>query len=590
MPDLSPGWLIPAALLVAAATACSGDPCEPYCSHPIDRLVVPHLREIGLAPREVDPYEHCRRIAVDFLGRGPSGSEIEACAAASVDRRVELALESPDYVSATRRQWAEILAYDVLELWSRDLHDLDALVADLAAGAISYEEFATAAVVHPGFVGLHGEDEWAAATYRVFLGRPAREDEIAALRPLSAPWHSRYLCEGTIWWNYYELYLDEAAPAEASEFASFECADSGKANVGFNPCMCQPDEGQLGCASDALGTPISFAAACVDGDEPYDQVNVMRVGPSSPGQTDICPDGSRNESCRDREVDEDDELTLLPVQEWRPLDEASRAALDQVGAALAARTDFWEAAVDRELRRLTGWWQGTFRHPDSDLPEVRALLVEEMRDGASLRDIQRLIATSQLYAAPAEAPAGWRIAEAPPPWASGPTKLLSAELWLDTVMRAVGEEPASCDVRNLTVYGYEYELGDWTVLDDFYSSMDDEVEDFYIEALEALGGCKARSPRPRQSSVGLAFAQGEQARLVCAHGDETTPRGWDGEPGAAAAHLIRRLFHRPPRSGEVDELVGEMEECVDAGACVDDDAAARWLCWRLADSTEFATY
>jgi hypothetical protein len=585
-----PSLVALAAVLAAAALAgCSDDACEPYCANPVDRVLVPRMRAAGLEPRKVDPFEHCRRIAIDLLGRGPGGSEIEACVAASPARRVELAQDSDDYIAASRRVWSEVLGYDIIEVWSRDVADLDALVAELAAGDLDYEAFATRAVTHPGFIGLHGYDEWAAWIYRVFLGRPARTDEIAALRPLSVMWQERYLCEGAIWWNLYQLYLEETTPAEALAYADLDCADTAKANVGWNPCLCQPDDGLVGCVTDALGTSIAIGAACANAGNPYAEANILRIGPSAPGEDDTCPDGSRDPNCRDRAVDEDF-MTMSPIQPWRVIDDGGRSELDQIGAALAARPDFWEAAVDRELRRLTGWWQTSFRHPDSDLPEVRAALADRLRDGASLRDVQRWIMTSQLYAAPAATHPGWRGPDEPPPWASGPTKLLAAEAWVDTVMRAVGEEPGSCDVRNLTVYGYEYELGDASRLEEPYSSLDGDIEDFYIEAATSLGGCTAGRVRPRQSNVGLAFAQGETARLICAYGDEAAPRDWSGDLDDAANHLVRRLYARRPVDGEVAELVGDMEACLEAGACADDDAAVRWLCQRLADSTELSTY
>jgi hypothetical protein len=585
--------VIAAAVIAALAAACDGPPtsCEPYCANPIDRVVVPRLRDLGLQPREVDPFEHCRRIAIDLLGRGPSGAEIEACMVATPTHRVELAQAHPDYVTAARRAWSETLGYDVLETWSRDLADLDATIAAHADGALTYGELATAVVTHPAFIAMHPEDGWAEALYRVFLGRPAREDEVAALRPLSAPWQSRFLCEGAIWWNLYQGYLDDGETvANARDVADLDCADLAKSNVGFNPCLCTPDDGLLGCATPALGLPVVIAASCVEPDDIYADANVMLTGAHEPGGDDTCPDGTQHPRCRDREVGEDF-ITMYPPQTWRRIDAAGRAALAGIGMALAARTDFWEAAADRELRRLTGWWQTSFRHPDSDLPEVRAVVAELLRTGSTVREIQIMIATSQLYAAPASTPPAWgdRAGE-PPAWAMGPTKLLAAEPWLDTMMRAVGERPGVCDVRNLTAYGYEDELADPRYIADPSSSLDGVIDDFYLDAVESLGGCKSKTPRPAQSNVGLAFAQGEHARIACAYGDEATPGGWTADFPAAVNHLIRRLYARPPADGELDELVGEMQACVAAGACVDADAAARWMCQRLADSTEFATY
>lgn len=581
------------ALAAVGLSACGRDDgCDPDCANPIDRIVVPKLRELGLSPRTVDPYEVCRRISIDLLGRGPTGSEIEACVAASPEHRVALAQASPDYARAMHREWSEVLGYDVLELWSHDLSDLDALVDELAADRMTYDEFATAVVTHPGFVGLHYDDDWAAAIFKAFLGRPARADEIAAMRPLIYAWQSRYLCEGAIWWNLYQGYLEDLPAAEARATADLDCADTAKVNFGFNPCLCTPEDGLLGCATTALGMPVAFAARCANPADPYDDANVMLIA-TAPGQDDTCPDGSHASGCRDKEV-ADDFITMYPITAWQPIDADGKTALAGVGAALAARPDFWEAEADRELRRLTGWWQTGFRHPDNDLPEVRTVLADLLRNGTSLRELETIIMTSQLYAAPATASPDWRDDDRdPPPWASGPTKLLAADAWLDTTLLAVGEHPGTCDVRNLTVYGYDYELGDARLLADPTSSLDGAVETdggFYIDAVTSLGGCKAGVPRPTQSTVGLAFAQGQHARTACAYGREAVPRDWDGRLESAADHLVRRLFARPAADGELDELVADMQACLDAGACADADAAARWLCQRLVDSTEFSTY
>jgi hypothetical protein len=581
-------------LCAALPSGCDGGgaTCEGYCDNAIDRVVVPSLRELGLQPREVDEFEICRRISIDFRGRGPSGEEIEECIAASPIERVALAQASPAYLRTTRREWAEVLGYDALETWTPDLLDLDAVAGRIAAGELDYAAFATAVVAHPGFVSLHPEDAWADAVYRVFLGRPARADEVAALRPLSRAFQARYLCEGAIWWNLYQSYLyDGETNAIAVEYADLDCADLAKTNVGFNPCNCYPDDGSIGCATPALGVPVVIPASCVDADDPYASENVLRIGAAEPSTSDECPDGSHHPKCKDREVDEDDFVTMRAPAVWAPVDAAGRASLDAIGAALAARADFWEAAADRLLRRFTGWWQTSFRHPDSDLPEVRAVVAGLLRDGTSLAELERILATSQLYAAPASAPPGWGDRDGdPPPWTMGPTKLLAAEPWLDTVLLAAGETPGACDFRYVTVYGFEYELGDPRYAEEPYSSLDGIFEDYYVDAAQALGGCMARKPRPSESSVGLAFAQGEHARTACAYGGSVTRDDWDGDFAGVADRLIRRLYARPPADGELDELVADMEACVAAGACVDPDAAARWMCQRLADSTEFATY
>jgi hypothetical protein len=583
--------LIGAAL--ALACACSSNPSAPP-ANPIDRILVPKLAEQGLEARSPEPYQLCRRIAIDLLGRGPSPDELAACVAAGDAERVELAQAHPDYLRTTRRVWSELLGFNAYLGWSKDVAALDQTVTDLAAGRIDYRQFATRVVTHPGFIGLHPYDEWAQATIAVFLGRPAREDEVAALRPLSAAWYVRYLCEGGMWWTMYTDYLEEGySEHQAALEADYDCADDSKPQVGFNPCMCRPDDGLLGCHSTAFGDPVDLPVRCEDKGRPYGPGNVFLLG-DAPGGDDTCPDGSHRPNCADRETA--NFIRLDEPNEWMKLDDQARGDLDRIGAALTARPDFWEAAADRVLRRLLGWWQISFRHPDTDLPEVRALLAGLLREGTSLAEVERLVMTSQLYLAPAEPPSGWDGDGDPPPWAMGPTKLLAAEAWMDTLLLAVGERPGACDVRAISTEGYTPYYTDPRGLEDPASSLDAvSGEWYYVTAVGELGGCKAGTPRPTQSSVGLVFAQGEHARLACAYGEGVVPQGGAGDLRAAARRLVERLWARPAADGEIDELVAEMEACLAAGAgddqaCTDPEYAVRWLCQRLADSTEFATY
>jgi hypothetical protein len=583
--------LLAGALLVVLGACSSSGAAQP--DNPIDRILAPRFAELGLEMRSAEPHELCRRIAIDLLGRGPSPDELGACVAAGDAERVELAQASPDYVRTAQRVWAELFGYDAYLAWSDDLADLDERVADLAAGRLGYADFATAAVTHPAFVALHPYEEWGRATIGVFLGRAAREDEVAALAPLSAAWHVRYLCEAGMWWDFYQELLEEGYDEEQStRYADLFCADEAKPQVGFNTCQCKPDDGLLGCHSTALGDMVNLAVRCVE-PGPYSDGNTFLLGPA-PGGDDACPDGSHRPECVDRQTNEGFRQ-LFPPAEWQPIDEEGRADLARIGAALVARPDFWEAAADRELRRLLGWWQTSFRFPDTDLPEVRALLAGLLRDGASIAEIQRLIMTSQLYAAPAAPPSGWDSDEDgdPPPWSMAPTKFLAADGWLDTLLLAVGEKPGVCDVRGISNEGYAGYMFAPGELADPASSLDRVAgEEYYVQAVAALGGCTSGKPHPTQSSVGLAFAQGEHARIACAYGKDVVPADGAGDLRAAADRLVRRILARPAGDGELDELVADMEACLAAGdqACTDPEYAVRWLCQRLADSTEFATY
>jgi hypothetical protein len=280
---------------------------------------------------------------------------------------------------------------------------------------------------------------------------------------------------------------------------------------------------------------------------------------------------------------------LLP--ELPLIDKPGRAQLAKIGEALVARGDFWEAAIDREAKLLLGWWQSSFRHPDSDLPEVRRVLADRLRDKQSLRDIQKLILTSVLYTVAAEPQR-----EALPDFALAPTKLMTAETWLDSAAAAVGEPSGVCDFRWVTPEGFY----DESIVDRRYyekgglSIYDARMErGAYLELAIKLGGCNAEAKRPALSNVGMAFTEGMLTQLVCAYGRGVVPAGFSGDLAAGARHVMRATIGRTPNDDETAQLVDEMKACIAAGGttgCADAETAVRWLCQRALESTEFSTY
>lgn len=570
---------------------------DPHCDHPIDRLMVPRLRAAGIPLQEGGADERCRRAYLDLLDRGPTLEERAACAEAPFGEVVSGLLAAPEHERTWRARWGEVLGIDFSLITNSDVADLDDLVGAMERGDLAYRDFAAALATHPGLVSLHPDDDWSAALFPILLGRPARADEIAGLRPLVRMWFPRFYVEGAVWWNLYregveELGLDDPT---AVDYAEQNAENLSKVEWAINPCMCSAYDGAPGCSSDTLGTRVALTTSCNVADNPYDGRNVYRARELLPGLSDECPDGTRQAGCADRELDFST-LELFPMQPWPALDAGMRAELDGLGAAFAARNDFWEAAADRELRWLLGWWQTTFRHPDSDLPEVRALLAAELRAGATTRDLRELIATSLLYNLPATPPAG-ADAAALPPWTMAPTKLLAAEGWLRTAAASVGERAGTCDHR-FVIPGGGY---DYYYLDERYLAYDEstleelfEDEEFSIYATVGLGGCNADDQRPTQSNIGLTFNQADLARRLCAYGQDVVPPGWSGDLADAVDHLAGTVLARASDDVERGELVGELQACMAADgaepACADPESAVRWLCRRMLDSAEFATY
>jgi hypothetical protein len=578
---------VKAALLVIVAIGCSEDrSCEahwdPRCEHPIDRLVIPELRALGIEPREAEPAEYCRRLAIDLTGRVPTPGELAECVALpDAAARVDHVMASPRYLRTMRRAWGEHLAYNNFSGWSDEIVELDALVGRLYAGEVRYDAFASDAVVHPGFLGLHRYDDWAGALWRVFLGRPARADEIAGMRSLAYALVPRGFCEGHILAYLIDEALDEGLdPVDAHAQAYDVCLDLERAEWAVNFCACSAEAG--GCATGVLGREVALAGACADPDDPYADANARRIHERVAGDSDECPDGTHRDECRDISTETFGKPVSLPL-----VDAAGRAELAKIGGALVERGDFWEAAVDREARLLLGWWQTSFRHPDTDLPDVRRVLADRLREHGSVREIHRLVLTSILYTAPAEA------VEGVPDFAAAPTKLMAAENWLDSAALAVGEPTGVCDFRWVTPEGYydssliDYRLSEETPYSIYDARLGDEA---YYELAIKLGGCNAEARRPSLSSVGIAFTEATLARMLCAYGRGVVPADWDGELASGARHVIERVLGRVPDDVETGELVGEMQACLGAGGCSDPETALRWLCTRALESTEFSTY
>jgi hypothetical protein len=585
--------------------SCDAIP-DPHCAHPIDRLLVPRLRRLGLEPRDAGGEELLRRMALDLIGRGPTVSEQAALSGLSPGEMFDALIADPDYIRTQRRAWGELFTYDPIVTWTDDIVELDNLVSQLYSGDLSYADFVTAAIMHPATEALHPGDSWTTAVFSIFLGRTAREDEIAALRPLTAMWRQRNFCAMDAWWNEYQRRLNDDPPAtepEAIAAADMSCVNSSKPEWRINTCLCTPRDGFPGCNTNALGTPISITPVCVDTGNLGAEANEVRAVAYTPGSDSMCPDGSSRPECADRRIVDYATFTLGPYVTAPAMSAQTRAEIDGIGRAFVARGDLWEAAIDREARRMLAWWQATFRHPDSDLPDIRTLLADTLREGATVIELQRLIMTSQLYVQPAATPMRWLVGEidgdSMPPWTAGPTKLLSGESWLETVGQAVDLIPQRCDFRWISLGGLSTYSVDPRLIETRVSSLDERYYNgFSANTITRLSGCNSELKRPEVSNIGLAFNQNDIARFMCAYGNEVTPAGWSGDLGEAATNLIARIWARTPRDGEVDAMVADMNACIAAGpdaGCEDpggasEDIAARWLCRRMIDSVEFTTY
>jgi hypothetical protein len=503
-----------------AALPCAAS-ADPRCEHPISRIVIDDLARRGLPAPLPEPDELCRRLAVDVLGHIPTAQQRRECLEQPYESTVDAWLRSAEHTRLGRRTWAELTGFPLG--WEIHLRDFDRLVTAEAAAELRYDTFAARVVLHPAFYHRHPREDWIRAIFEVFLGRPARQDEVTGLAELLPIWST-------------------GVPTNRRVVHR---------ELGFDVCACK--WAAANCVSDTLGRRVDFRGPpCI-----VWQPRLVRLIEAS-------VDPTRTGSTTDRSGAAVDPLPLA--------DPATRERLQTLGDAITARSDFWERAVDRELRRLLGWWQSTFVVADSDVPRVRDRLVEDLRRHGIRRELERTILTSILYTMPALGGAGTIEADAVP-WASGPRKAMPGLVWLDSAQLALDTRFRVCGTRRGLAYWYEGE--------------EDPRRRYGLAQFEATCGITTE-PTPASLDAQISLSA-----LLCARGVQ---RRWGRAARSptreeAAADLVTSLLGREPRSGEVAALAADMHACeADANGCSSEPDAIRWTCMRILQSTAFATY
>ena len=560
---------------------CDAEP-DSHCDNTISRVMVQMLRGSQLPIIEENKSELCRRLAVDLIGRIPTEQESIACESETPTQMADRFIAMPDYVLAQSRSWGERF-YNADELWFNYAVEVDDLVQRLYRDQMTYGDFTTTLIVHPGFYSVFQGDDWASNVVRFALGRPARADEIAGMRALQRVWDGRRYCDGTVWFNaFVEGNRNNARDADGA------CS---RTEWAVNYCRCRDGDGNSTCKSDVFGTLVDFGAeGCADPENRDSDINMLRVSDVAAGRAAICPGAPPLPSCADRAYG--DNGVAGQLSRLGQIGGAQLTRLQSLGRVLAARPDYWEAAVDREMRRFFSWWQNGLRRPDFDIPEVRRLLSEELRRTGSIRQLQRTIVTSLLYIQPAEIRAE-RPADSPV-WSYAPTRVLTGERWLDSVGTVtMGQATGVCDYRFVAA-NYDWErMVDHRLI--MFPPPLNRFSEQYHEWAEQVGGCSTRG-RSTQSSLSVVSAQHDIARRMCAYGTAVLPT--DGVTGSAesvaavATRLYRRTLGRAPSTDELATLTDEMAQCQAAGAtgCTSVEVAHRWACLRLVDSAEFAIY
>lgn len=566
---------------------CDAQPA-PHCTNIVNRVMVPLFRGSNITMVDESKSELCRRMALDLIGRIPTVEEGAQCQRETVEQMADRFMASPEYVRQQRRGWGERF-YNLDEQWYHYAVEVDELIERMYRDHISYSDFMTRLLVHPGFYATFRGDDWASNVIRYALNRNARADEVSALRPLSRAWHTRRFCDGTLWWN------ARTARGGTDERADGSC---GRDEFAINFCRCRDDDGQSTCATNAFGQAIDFGTeGCANPRERDADENALRVTDVGAGRGPVCPGLPFYNQCQDRAFGDDGPTTQL--RRLGGISGGQRDRLYSLGRALSQRPDFWEGAVDRELKRFLDWWQAGLRKPDFDIPRVRTVLADELRRTGSLRYVQRLIVTSLLYTQRAElAPGEAQPPSTQPVWAVGPTRIMTAERWLDSVFYVTfGESAGVCDFRFVT------ENYNWRMLVNGNLAMQEPTNNRFTEDyrdwVQSLSGCSSQLSRSTRSSLSIVTSQHEIAQKLCAAGtaamSSELPDALSAEAyGPAVRQLYQRALGRPASDEEANAAIADMTACSAEGAAdgcgTSGRSALRWFCARLLDSAEFAVY
>ena len=527
------------ALLVAAG--CKGAASQPPAlDNVVDQVVVPMLEQSGLKVVPEDPAILCRRLAIDLTGLTPSGAAFAAhCDGKSPAEMADWFMNQPSgpnvpdgtapYVWVNRRWWADQFAYESSLGQSSTFYtyvrDLDAIVGQLYTGQIRYDVFAQKALASPAFARRFGVFEAnhdlvqiASQAYRVFLGREAVPSEAEDFGNLWRGWSTRFMNE------------------TLSETTYPDC-----------PVAYDQLKNRIGCRHWELGLD---PALCAGANQAACESTILGSGAVIP--------------------------TSAAFVRWYDLTPEAQAMLLAPGKLMAAQPEFAEAAVDRALEKYLGWWKaGTYR-PDYDVPAVRDALVKKfVADGFDIRKLEREIVTSVLYTQAAALQPSQLATD--PIWAFGPTKLMYAEAWMDSVGQALGKQLGGCDFR------YLYSGTSTSKISGYYNFPVSAgvSRAFYYSNASNMGGCPVATTHGDPSGLVPAVTRRVALATLC-------PGSFKPPSGAAPDAIIKLEFSgvgRAPSASELQTLTTEMSTSTDPPQTLADS-----LCTSLFATSAFNYY
>ncbi|HET6585614.1 MAG TPA: hypothetical protein VFG69_19275, partial [Nannocystaceae bacterium] len=468
-----------------------------------------------------------------FTGRVPTAADVAThCDDHTPEEMARSFMETPEFAARQRKLWIQHLGPIPEQTLADHIIELDALVDELASGAIGYDTFAIRVSAHPGFTinrtvaEPEPYEDTARALSRIFLGRAPQGSELETLTRLFRIWRRDWVPRYDEGYGYYVRVAV------------------------IDPSVCDdPVLDDLLCTASLWGDSVTI------------------------------------------ELPLTDEVLYETIQGNVPPE--LQAELEAVGELLVAQPEFWGEAADQGLRQLLGWWKSTPAQNETDVAEVRSALAAWFAStpGHDVRDLYAMIASSLLYTRATDLPAD--VVEVPP-WAIGPTKAMDATQFLDSLEVVFDRELGFCDIHTNEPVGRNWYWPDrLRVAQDsgFYGF----GYDFYFDTAVTLGGCLGSIPEPAQPGLESLFTHIDLADTLCEDGDAPVPAAFDpADLGAAnvdalVEHAYAKFLTRAPLPEEAAAIATARDACSADAAC-DAQIFADELCGALLRSGAFLYY
>jgi Protein of unknown function (DUF1549) len=547
----------------------------PPSNNVIDVAIWPRLvRDRTTQITRASDAELCRRLSLDLVGTVPSPDELSACAGKSPEEMARAFMAKPAFAAREVRLWIQILGEDPVVMNGNLLLSGDKILGRLASGALGYDDFVAQIVSHPIVtlnrrIDVDVRADISTNVFTIFLGRAPVGDEANDFANLFRVWKR----------------LAAGDPKGVIGYRPHV--------AGLDPRMCKdPVFGNEVCTSRALGAVTTIQLP----DNPsgtgcFNQFNLGdQGGTAGPPDGVLCFDsvGASAPSAVDAQGN-------LPA--------ALKQELEKPGRLLASRAEFWEQAGERALMRLLGWWKSSLNEPDTVVPEVRTALgawfhAQQKHD---LRDLYATIASSLLYTRTSLVdPKDSARVDGVPPWLSGPTKAMTGEQYLDSVIKGLQRkgtvaETGPCDphVSSDGFSGLAYVYYFPAAL---RIPQDKKAGDFYRDNATLLGACQGGASSQAQPGLRSLFAQVGIGQGLCDDSAVLAPAGTsltdtsDKTIDSVTSFQFQQLLQREPEGAEFDAARKLAKDCIGDASCGATKGYAGLLCQTLLRSASFVFY